>query len=141
MDSWLTATLPLLGALAGATLQHLFSRRETDATHFLKLRTNAYIDFIKAVVASTASQKRGDSQREKDASFQVLEARTRICIYGDRQVVNALAAFWRQGAVLDSPERMKAFIEICQAMRECGSMRGRPVENREISQLILGKDL
>lgn len=141
MDTWATAALTLVSVLAGATLQYLFSRRATDATHFLQLRTNAYIDFIKAVTASNAAQKRGDSQKEREASFQVLEARTRICIYGDRQVVNALAEFWRRGAVLDSPERMIAFVEICQAMRECGSMRSQPVENRQMSQLILGEDL
>ncbi len=56
MDSWATAGLTLISVVVGAALQHLLSRRTTDATHFLQLRTNAYIDFIKGVAAVAAAQ-------------------------------------------------------------------------------------
>jgi hypothetical protein len=131
----------LVGALAGVTLQHLFARRATDATHFLTLRTNAYIDFIKGIAAATVAQKNRDSQKEQNAIEQITDAKARVCIYGDAQVVDALADFHRGGPVLDTPERMRAFVYVCQAMRQCGSMRGHPVANSQISRLLLSTDL
>ena len=114
--SWLNPVLPLLGVVVGAALQFWFSRSSEERRGRQTLRSQAYVDFIKAVSSLAAAQRQANQAKVDDALVQLTDAKARIVVYGSREVVVALAEFQRQGARLHA-EGIVSFITLCQRMR------------------------
>ena len=55
---------------------------------------------------------------ERNSLMIVADAKARIAIYGGKAVVRALSTFLDGGAVLDTPERVRKFTEMCELMRK-----------------------
>ncbi len=141
MDLNWTAIAGLAGIAIGASLTSFFARRTNETKHYLELGTQAYVDFMKSTAALAIAQKNKNVEKEFDATAQLADAKARICIYGSAGVIKDLAAFWRNGAQLDSPERYSAFVRLAQAMRKSGIMMKQPVPNADIAQLLVGSDV
>jgi hypothetical protein len=137
----LTSVLPVLGVLLGAGLQYYFSRASDTRKQLETLRTTAYIDFIRSVSALATYQRLNNPAMAGEAELLMTDAKTRIAVYGSNAVVNAIAAFWRGGAVLDTPERMRAFTGILQKIRTECLPPAQAVLDREINQLLFSEDL
>jgi hypothetical protein len=66
MTPVLIATLPIIGVLIGAGLQHFLSRKAEDRRQLLLLRREAYADYLRAVVAVGFAK---DSESELQAAL------------------------------------------------------------------------
>jgi len=131
--SWVNPLLPLLGVVVGASLQFWFSRFSEERRGRQTLRSQAYVDFIKAV-SSLAAAQRTARQPEIDATLvQLTDAKARIVVYGSRDVVLALSEFQRQGARLHT-EGIRSFITLCQRMR--AEQKAKPVSEYDISTIL-----
>ncbi len=137
---WIAPLLSLLGVMAGASLQYYFSRSTEARKQLMMSRTTAYVDFIRATAGIALYQRRGNAEKEDENIALMTDAKTRIAVYGSKPVVEALAAFWRGGAALNSPERLHAFVVVCQRMREDSTAKEEPVLDKELSQLLFGAD-
>jgi hypothetical protein len=95
-------------ATLGASLGAFLTRRTEKYKHLQELRSAAYIDFV-AGVANAAHQTGGIAE--------VADARTRIAIYGGKDVIRSLSQFIALGAQTVDPKGMQAFAELCSVMR------------------------
>ena len=140
-QSIMYAVLPIVGVLIGATLQYLFSRFSEKQKHQQNLRTQAYVDFLRGVAGATIAQRNKDKDKEQEFTILVVDAKARITVYGRKEIIEAIANFWRAGAKVDTQEGKKLFVSICQAMRKESLPPEQQVLNKEISQLIFSEDI
>jgi hypothetical protein len=126
------------------------SRRSETKKHLETLRTIAYVDFVRAVASSAVLQKgrhggppasEEDFLKGNELGMLFADAKARIALYGSKSVVTALAKFLRAGPVLDSPERAKEFIAICQKMRNDTRPWPGKVTDHDAHFLLFSSDL
>ena len=60
----LSPLIPIVAAFVAAILAFLFGRRAELSKHYSSLRTEAYVDFLRAVAEIAMYQRRGDSEKE-----------------------------------------------------------------------------
>ena len=128
----LTATLPLLGVLIGAGLQYLFGRTLEGRKQIQSQKAQAYADFFKAVAAIAKFDQ------TKDNLSQLADAKTRICVYGSKEVIAALGEFERSGARLDNPDSKKLIIRVLGHMRRDVGVSVRAPSVSDLSWIIFG---
>lgn len=135
------ALLPIVGIIIGAILQYSFSKHSDELKHQKNLKTQAYVDFLKGVSGLTVAHRNNDKNKKQEFMTLLVDAKTRISIYGSKEVIQKIANFWRADAQVDTPEQKHLFIKICQAMRSDNLKKDQQVENKDISQLLFSVDL
>lgn len=117
--------VPIVSAtVAGiVSLSVVFLARRSETIKSLQsVRLAAYVDFIRAVAGLAIVQREPVQSKEhfvKDWELRMLlaDAKSRIAIYGSESVVGSLAQFLRGGKMLDTAERARSFMHVCQQMR------------------------
>ena len=112
--SVVTAALPLLGVGVGAILQYLFSRSAEIRKQAYSLRQQAYVDYLRALALSGHTDGPEDLAK---AQLLAADAKTRIVVYGDRAVLEALASFEEAGPSLNNPRSTQCFLRVAFTMR------------------------
>lgn len=141
--------VPIVSAVVAAAVSLsvvYLTRRSESIKHLQSLKTGAYVDFIRGVAGLATIAKRVQKSPEQNAQgwdFTVLvaDAKSRIAIYGGKEVVSSLASFLRVGSVIDSPERAKAFTEVCQKMRADSGHGKSQIADHDIHFLLFGFDM
>ncbi|MFZ2445192.1 MAG: hypothetical protein WAW37_02450 [Syntrophobacteraceae bacterium] len=133
MNAYLTAILPVLGVVIGASLQFWFSRATTNWSRLQDRRIQAYVDFLKGVAGTAVAQRFSDKKSEIDSLALLADARARICVYGHSEVITALASFSREtDSMLSSPTACRAFTGLIQVMRKVSNSDLVPVGEDEL---------
>lgn len=135
------ALLPIFGVVIGVLLQYRFSKAAQETNRLQNLRMQSYVDFVQSISGLAISQKNNDKKKEQEFMILLTDAKARISIYGNKEVIKAIARFWRAGAKIDTPEQMRLFIIICQTIRKDGLLKNQNVPDKEMSQLLFSKDL
>lgn len=130
--SVLTAILPLIGVLIGASLQYLFGRTLESQRHLTLQKGQAYADYFKAV-AMLSTQG-----RSKDALSLVADAKTRVCIYGSVGVVQRLGSFERAGARVSPGKGQAAITELLKTMRKDMGVSGNRIDEDDLHRILFG---
>src|SRR3546814_7636609 len=107
-----TAILSLVGVLLGGGLQYYFGRTLEGRKQLAIQRSQAYVDYFKAVALVA------QHGRTKDSLAQVADAKVRVCIYGYPAVIRKLSAFEATGAVINPAEGAAILLELLGAMRK-----------------------
>lgn len=139
MNIYLTSVLSLMSALLAAIASYVFARRSALEQHNRNIAKDAYIDLIQAITDIASAQKTGDAAAESEAFPQLLNAKTRLSLFGTPAAVKAYADFERGGATLDSRERQVRWISTLLEIR-AASQRNRP-RFSDVAVLLLGMDL
>jgi hypothetical protein len=128
----LTATLPLLGFLVGAGLQYLFGRSLEWRKQIQVQKGQAYADYFQAfsTVATVG--------RTKEALSAVVDAKTRICVYGSDEVVAKLAHFERAGASTESQDNHALVSDLVSAMRRDVGASRKAADQNDVSVIVFG---
>jgi hypothetical protein len=113
-SSAVTTALPLLGVGVGAILQYVFSRSAEVRKQAYSLRQQAYVDYLRAL--AQAGHAKGAEDLAK-AQLLAADAKTRIVVYGDRAVLEALASFEEAGPSLTNPRSTQCFLQLALTMR------------------------
>lgn len=124
MEDWLNAILPLVGVVVGAAVHSWFTRSSERDKHAGNLRSQAYVDYLRAVAEA--------AHHGKDARRNAADAKARIAVYGSAEVVTALARFEESGATLGQDGR-GPFLALVAAMRI-----GTAVGNGDLGLVLLG---
>ena len=131
-----TALFSLFGVVIGALLQYFFTRYLESQRHLRGLKTQAYLNFLEAI-SGLAHLNDPLGSQECDLFAKTADAKARICIYGSKEVVHALAVFEKLGAVISSTEQRAAFVAMVSAMRnDSGNGSGPEVE--DMDRVLLG---
>ena len=113
-SSVLTPALPLLGVGIGAILQYLFTRSAEVRKQAYSLRQQAYVDYLRALAQSGHASGPEDLGK---ARLLATDAKTRIAVYGDGAVLEALASFEEAGPSLTNPQSVERFLKLALTMR------------------------
>lgn len=133
----LPAILTLVGVFSGAWLQHLFSRTAERKKQFETLRVKSYVDYLRAV-SRFAQAAKTDPDKRLNILGEAADAKTRITIYGSKQIVELLAGFERSGATLTTEEGMKSFLLLVSRMRSESLPSQETVSVDQIELIIFG---
>jgi hypothetical protein len=137
----LSAIITITGIFTAARVQFNYAKKTEENKQFQALKTKAYIDFIRATSSIAISQQAGNADKEFDNTILLLDAKARICIYGSNAVIECMAEFWRKGAII-SHETEEVFIKLVKQMRnEAQNSYSPQIVTKDISQLVLGKDI
>jgi len=131
MNPLLISLLPLIGAVIGGTLQYFFSRSTEIGKQLYTLKNQAYVDYLRAVAQAAHAQIADDRIK---ALLLASDAKSRIVVYGDPVVIQALAEFERLGPRLDQDPSLEAFIRLAATMRT----KGTKVALASIELLLIG---
>lgn len=115
-EAWVAGLFGFLGILAGGLLQFWMARHTSREAKYMESKLNAYVDYINSVgkVAFAADSERGK------ALEQVATAKTRMCVFGDKEVMEVAAEFERSSRDLSNADAQSAFIALVQVMRAHG---------------------
>jgi hypothetical protein len=136
----IAAGMAMLGVMIGATLQYFYGKR-AEATKSLQAQKNqAYVDFVKSVAGITIAQRHQNREKELEFTILLADARARIAVYGNKEVIKVIADFFREHGTLQSPKAMSSFVEVAQKMRGQAVDKGESVTDKELSQLLFSTD-
>jgi hypothetical protein len=132
MQDWLNAVLPLAGGVIGAALTFWFTRAAERDKHIDSLRSQAYVDYLRALAESA---HRPASVDPVGVRRNLADAKARHAVYGSAKVFAALARLEGSGAVVVDRTRPEDFLALVAAMR-----LGDPVTNQDLKTVLIGTD-
>jgi len=134
-ESFIAGLVGVLGILVGALLQFWLTRRVERETKYMELKLGAYVDYINGIarLAFAATSERAQ------ALDQWTAAKTRICVFGDREILEAAARFEKTSKRLANLDAQNALTDLCQVMRGHGIATGS-VADAAISTVLFGFD-
>ena len=140
------AVVGILGALLGSSVQHLLSLHRQRTQVFEERRRDAYIAFLNALDKSrvarqerTAGHEEKAQQLETEFELEGGAALRRIAIYGDREVVEAIARYARQIRDPDDScsTTWQADLAIYERMRNISMGESQRVNPRDFAEVAL----
>jgi hypothetical protein len=137
--AWASIVPTLFAIIAGVITQYVLfyytDRRKRNAD----LKMQAYVDLIRSVSELGMAQRHKDAAKEKENRIKLLDAKSRIVIYGSQEVIKNLAEFFKEGGVLTNAEERRLFIRVYQAMRN-EYQKGK-IEDNDVELLIFNGNL
>ena len=137
----LVPIIGVVGIVVGALLQGLFIRKNQKAHNLSELQNRAYSDFLNAVSKIAVGQRNNQRSVVTDELSNLADAKSRICVYGDSNVVNHLAIFLRAGGTLQTEEEILSFTHLCMEIRKSVGMQDKGLFASDISQLLFSVDV
>ena len=126
-----------LTALILAYLNFRLTREINRNSKNTELRTQAYVDFIDAVAESAMAGQSGKN-RPDSITKKIVDAKTRIAIYGDLEVIQGLAEFDRDHGWAHDKESRDSLTRLVLAMRNTQVGRSKNDLKRDIRQVLFG---
>jgi len=121
-------------------MRYLYGKRAEASKQFQTLKNQAYVNFVKSVAGMASAQRFKNKEKEFEFLILLADAKARIAVYGDKEVIEGIAAFYRTHGLLATPEAMLSFVEVVQKMRKQAVHKDESVIVKEISQLLFSTD-
>jgi len=137
----LVPIIGIIGVIAGALLQAFFNRKNQKAHHLSELQNSAYSDFLNAASKIAVAQRNDQRNLVTNELSNLADAKARICVYGDSNVVNHLASFLREGGTLQTEQEILSFTRLCLEIRKSVGMEDKDLIGSDISQLLFSVDV
>ena len=131
----------LIGVIVGAILQYYLTHISQKDSRLSEWRNTAYADFINAASIVATAQRHGKREVVTEQLGKLSDAKARICVYGDAEVIKDLADFWRHGATLQTESEILAFTRVCLTIRKSLGVPGEMIHSPDISQLLFSVDV
>jgi len=136
MSIVLTTVLSLFSAITVAVLGYFFSTRRKRIDELAEMRLKAYSDFINSISRITSARRSGRTEDELDELSALNDAKNRICICANREVVEALTEFWGAGGTLEAESEVVAFTQLCYRIRESLGNKRNDIVDLELSKTL-----
>lgn len=133
------AVLTSITAIALAYLNYRLSRKTSRNDKNAELRTQSYVDFVNAV-SEIATTSGSSASRSKESLKKLVDAKTRIAIYGDSEVIIKMAEFDKKHGLLNDEPSMESFMSIALAMRKASIGVSKQSLRNEIRQVLFGNE-
>ncbi|MCQ8179852.1 hypothetical protein NP603_01910 [Methylomonas sp. SURF-1] len=128
--------LSLIGALLGVLATHFLSDRRKRREELTEQKLKAYSDFINSASKIIAARRLGNIENDPQELAVLNDAKVRICICGDRSVIQELAKFWENGATLEREHEILAFTRLCMRIRESLGYKAHDLADLKISDTL-----
>lgn len=126
------AIFSMIGVALGAALQHYFSRALESRKQLALQRSQAYVDYFKAVALLA------QCGREPDYLAMAADAKVRVCMYGSPEVIKRLWEFETAGAAVTTSPGNVAIIALLSEMRKDTGATGGDIEPQMLHAIVLG---
>lgn len=133
MSLAVASLISLLTAVVVAVLSHIFSEKRNRSDELAEMKLRAYCDFINAASRLVSARRLGHTGSEVDELAALNDAKTRICICAEAQIVEALADFWKHGGTLEREQEILAFSRFCRLIRESFGHKRHDILNVDLS--------
>ena len=110
--------LSFISALLVALVTHFLSSNRNRKDELEELRLKAYTDFINAASRLASARRIGHTKDELKDLAVLNDAKTRICVCGDPEIVIKMADFWEKGGTLEKESEIAAFTQLCYSIRK-----------------------
>jgi hypothetical protein len=117
-------------------IKHRLTLTAEASKQYQSIKNQAYVEFIKAVAGIAIAQKNSDRERDLESTILLTDAKARIAIYGSKDVLERMGAFFETYGALNSSEAMTAFVDAIQKMREHAIDKDEWVAKTPIDQLL-----
>lgn len=134
---FLTITVPIATLILGALLTHYLSRASDTRKTLSSFRVQAYVDYLRCV-AESAHINRNNAALLSNLNARATDAKTRICIYGTPEVIEALAEFGIAGATTDNTDGRNKLVRLHQIMRSESGYRSGPSDQESLEIILFG---
>lgn len=141
MSTEITAIFSIIGVVVGASLQSFLARKNDRKKQVTEWRNKAYVDFLEAVSVVATVQRKKNSTVTNEQLSRLADAKSRICIYGEADIIKELAEFWRHGATLETESELLAFSRFCRNIRKSIGVPGDIEAYEDITQLLFSIDI
>lgn len=131
------AIISLFGLFVGASLQFLFTKHLENRKHQRELRARAYTDFLQCVSEHSHLGYQKNTEAGRKLWARTTDAKCRISLYGDADVIEKFAEFERLGPVLISNEPREAFTDMVLSMRQ-DTLGASKVVKTDLKAVLLG---
>lgn len=138
-QSTTTAIITVIGYILVAALTYRFTMAANSSKQYGDLKSQAYLDFAKAVAGVSIARKNNDTAKEAESIELTTDAKIRIAVLGSKGVAKTTADFFRNYGVLDSPDAYRSFDSIIREMRK-ELARKEEIEEKDINQLLFSTD-
>ena len=138
MHPAVAALLSILGVAVGATLQWWFARRGNEHKQLIEMRSKAYADFFESTAHLVSARRLGTVPNEAELLAKLTDAKARVCIYGEEEVIRELAKFWSAGASFETESGTLAFTRFCLNIRRSFGISDSEPLSAEVSALLFG---
>jgi len=128
----IVAIFSLCGVLLGGGLQYLFGRALESRRQLTLQRSQAYVDYFKAVALIA------QNGRSKDNLSMAADAKVRICIYGSGKVIKHLSDFEATGANTKSLEGQAVIVGLLAEMRKDIAKDSNAIGEPELQSILFG---
>jgi hypothetical protein len=136
MTAITSGLLSLIGALLGVLATHFLSDRRKRREELTEQKLKAYSDFINSASNIIAARRLGNTENNPLELAILNDAKVRICICGDKSVVQALTEFWEHGATLEREREIIAYTRLCMRIRESLGYKAHDLADLKISDTL-----
>jgi hypothetical protein len=128
----MSTLLTLAGIILGSVLTYLFTRSHENKKQLRMLQTEAYADYLRCVAEAAHINLQTD---EANLFACAADAKTRICLYGSKDVITWLAKFESAGGIISNEKQRETFVRLVMAMRN-----DTKVKDVEVSLILFGRE-
>lgn len=137
MTAITSGLLSLIGALLGLLATHFLSNRRKRREELTEQKFKAYSDFINSASKIIAARRLGNTENDPHELARLNDAKVRICICGDKSVIQALTEFWEHGGTLEREREILAFTHLCMRISESLGYKAHDLFDLNISNMLL----
>ncbi|ENG7994413.1 hypothetical protein ACI5C3_004092 [Vibrio vulnificus] len=112
-----TVLTSILSACIVGVITHQLTIKRKRKDELMELRLKAYTDFILATSRLVSARRTGNVEDSPSELALLNDAKTRICLFSEPDVVVALEQFWGNGATLEVEQELQSFTRFCYAIR------------------------
>jgi hypothetical protein len=124
----------LVIAVTGVVLTQIFTTRRERRRKFEDERLDSYVSFLDSVTASAFSKDKATMQSTLKAATI---AKTKICLWGSKTTIKALADFERSGTALRNEECANAFLALLACMRKDIGINADEADRLDFKEILL----
>ena len=136
MSITFASILSILSAITVAVLSHFFSLKRKRQDDLAEMKIRAYTDFINATSRLVTARRLGITEDELTDLVALNDAKNRILICGDAEVVESLMIFWNAGGTLENESEILAFKQFCLDIRESLGNKHNDIASLNLSDAI-----
>lgn len=126
----------VVAAFIAAFVAHFLATERMRRNELSRFKLAAYSDFLSAASRLAVARRIGDTSSDIKDLATLNDSKNRILIGGDRAVVEALIAFWHQGASLEREQEIIAFNHLSGVIRESLGYKKHDIFDLNISSTI-----
>lgn len=115
---------------------HFLTERRKRREELTEQKLKAYSDFINSASRIIAARRLGQIENDSQELALLNDAKVRICICGDKSVIQALTVFWEHGGTLEREREILAFTRLCMRIRESLGYKRHDIADLNISNTL-----